>query len=92
MATLAREAASFKASLHRQDYTSWHSNPALRANANGANGSSSTPATNEAPPLSASSESSSKKKRPKQSQYHSDSLETELMLRCIFVLLCSFHG
>jgi len=28
MSTLAKDAASFKSTLARQDYTSWHSNPA----------------------------------------------------------------
>ena len=27
MSTLAKDAASFKSALARQDYTSWHSNP-----------------------------------------------------------------
>ncbi|PAV15832.1 transcription initiation factor IIE subunit beta [Pyrrhoderma noxium] len=65
MATLAREAASFKASLHRQDFTSWHSNPSLR------NGS-----TSDAPPSSASSDSAKQKKRPKQNIVYSQPADT----------------
>lgn len=57
MSSLARDAAAFKSSLHRQDFTSWHSNPG-------------PPVAADAPAPSASGSGSGelpKKKKPKTS-------------------------
>ncbi|KAI0776796.1 transcription initiation factor IIE subunit beta [Trametes elegans] len=60
MAGLARDAAAFKSALHRQDYTSWHSQP--------------PPPQPAAPPGEA--ESSKKKKRPKSNVVYSQPADT----------------
>ena len=65
MSKLAKEAASFKQTLQRQDYTSWHSQPKPSTSA------ASTPASGSG--LAVAGESSHspghKKKRPKTSMH-----------------------
>ena len=55
MSGLARDAAAFKSALHRQDYSSWHSQPPPLQ------------PQQAAPPPTSDSDSSKKKKRPKSS-------------------------
>ena len=57
MSALARDAAAFKSALHRQDYTSWHSQPPPLREAGDAG----------EPGPSTSSAGGKKKKRPKTS-------------------------
>ncbi|RPD60743.1 transcription initiation factor IIE subunit beta [Lentinus tigrinus ALCF2SS1-6] len=67
MSGLARDAAAFKSALHRQDYTSWHSQPPPLHQAQQA-GSSAAPATDADP--------SKKKKRPKSNIVYSQPADT----------------
>ncbi|EJD04949.1 transcription initiation factor IIE subunit beta [Fomitiporia mediterranea MF3/22] len=70
MSALARDAAAFKSSLQRQDFTSWHSNPSLKNNApppsSGTTASSTTSTSSE----------TAKKKRPKPNIVYSQPADT----------------
>ena len=61
MSALARDAAAFRSSLARQDFTSWHSNPSLKSQTQSRQDSGS----------SSSSEPVKKKSRPSKSCYPS---------------------
>ncbi|KAL5478921.1 TFA2 [Sanghuangporus weigelae] len=67
MSALARDAAAFKSSLQRQDFTSWHSNPSLRTGSTAGSTAAATAST---------SADSSKKKRPKQNIVYSQPADT----------------
>ncbi|KAH8112097.1 transcription initiation factor IIE subunit beta [Phellopilus nigrolimitatus] len=72
MSALARDAAAFKSSLQRQDFTSWHSNPSLK-------NKSELPTTAPAPAASSSStpaDPTKQKKRPKQNIVYSQPADT----------------
>ncbi|KAG2364011.1 hypothetical protein BDR07DRAFT_1375395 [Suillus spraguei] len=76
--SLGKDADAFKRVLHRQDYSSWHSQPApLNSSSSAAGASVSTPVP---APTTASSESmstpSSKKKRPKTNIVYSQPADT----------------
>ncbi|KII94775.1 hypothetical protein PLICRDRAFT_191639 [Plicaturopsis crispa FD-325 SS-3] len=71
MSGLARDAAAFKSALHRQDYSSWHSQPTPPNG--GAPPAAPTPAPAEA---SGSGSGSSKKKRPKTNIVYSQPADT----------------
>ncbi|KAI5118624.1 hypothetical protein M0805_006992 [Coniferiporia weirii] len=64
MSALARDVAAFKSSLHRQDFTSWHSNPSLKSQ------------TEPAAAPTSSSETSKQKKKPKQNIVYSQPVDT----------------
>ncbi|KAG1823007.1 hypothetical protein EV424DRAFT_1511103 [Suillus variegatus] len=73
--SLTKDADSFKRALHRQDYTSWHSQPAPLNSSSSASASVSTPAP---APTTAESTStpSTKKKRPKTNIVYSQPADT----------------
>ncbi|KAG1800990.1 uncharacterized protein HD556DRAFT_1341214 [Suillus plorans] len=73
--SLTKDADSFKRALHRQDYTSWHSQPAPLNSSSSASASVSTPAP---APITAESTStpSTKKKRPKTNIVYSQPADT----------------
>lgn len=66
MSALARDAAAFKSSMKKTDFTSWHSNSTLKTKAN--SGASSTESA--AAAASGSATDQPKKKKIKQSQNH----------------------
>ncbi|KAI9061252.1 transcription initiation factor IIE subunit beta [Trametes sanguinea] len=68
MSGLARDAAAFKSALHRQDYTSWHSQPP------GLQQQQQLP--QQAAASSGDAESSKKKKRPKSNVVYSQPADT----------------
>lgn len=70
MSKLAQDAAAFKAAMHRQKYSSWHSNPGTTTPAESSN---STPAAGDA---TASEPSPQKKKRPKTNVVYSQPADT----------------
>ena len=67
MSKLLKEAAAFKSTLHRQDYTSWHSQP--KPTGSSATTPSSTPGAGLAVAGESSSSPGHKKKRPKTSMH-----------------------
>ncbi|KAF8816909.1 transcription initiation factor IIE, beta subunit [Phlegmacium glaucopus] len=74
MSGLAKDAAAFKSTLHRQDYTSWHSQPKPL---NAESSSTSSPGAGPAVAVDASSSSSNKKgKRPKTNIVYSQPADT----------------
>jgi transcription initiation factor TFIIE subunit beta len=65
MSKLVADAAAFKAAMHRQNYTSWHSNPAPSTPTESNTGTTTATAED-----ASSDPSPGKKKRPKASAYY----------------------
>jgi len=69
MSKLAKDAAAFKATMQRQNFTSWHSQQQSQSDASSSNTGAGLPNAEEAPPSH-----SPKKKRPKSSMLALSSL------------------